>query len=117
MLFSSHLVRTGRVLALLPFGAVLLLAQDAVMGPPAVPTFKSATRMVLVDVVATDSYGKPVHDLKAADFTVLDNGKAQSIAAFDELRPDGKPRPAAPLPSRHLSSWPTLWQLCQAGRI
>ena len=31
------------------------------MGPPAIPTSKSATRMVLVDVVATDSYGKPVH--------------------------------------------------------
>ena len=53
--------------------------------------------MVLVDVVATDSYGNPAHDLKAGDFTVLDNGKPQSIAAFDELRPDGKPRPAAPL--------------------
>jgi len=53
--------------------------------------------MVLVDVVSTDRYGKPVHDLKAGDFTVLENGKPQSIAAFDELRPDGKPRPAAPL--------------------
>lgn len=50
--------RTSRILALLPFGAVLLLAQDPGMGPPAIPTFRSSTRMVLVDVVATDSNGK-----------------------------------------------------------
>jgi VWFA-related protein len=84
---------TSRLLALLPFGAVLLLAQDPAAGPPPIPTFKSSTRMVLVDVVATDSNGKPVHDLKAVDFTLLDNGKPQSIAAFDEQRPDGKPKP------------------------
>jgi VWFA-related protein len=88
---------TSRLLALLPFGAVLLLAQDPRTGPPAIPTFKSSTRMVLVDVVATDSNGNPVHDLKAGDFTVLDNGKPQSIASFDEQRPDGKPKPAIPL--------------------
>ena len=52
---------------------------------------------MLVDVVATDSNGKPVHDLKAADFTVLDNGKPQTIAAFDEQRPDGKSRPSLAL--------------------
>jgi VWFA-related protein len=63
------------------------------MGPPPIPTFKSSTRMVLVDVVATDSSGRPVHDLKPGDFSVLDNGKPQSIASFDEQRPDGKPKP------------------------
>ena len=66
------------------------------MGPPPIPTFRSSTRMVLVDVVAVRS-GTPVRDLKTGDFTVLDNGKPQNIAAFDEQRPDGKPKPPVQL--------------------
>jgi VWFA-related protein len=31
--------------------------------------------------------------LKAEDFTLLDNGKLQTITSFDEQRPDGKPKP------------------------
>ena len=52
------------------------------------PTFKSTTRVVLVDTVVTDGHGQPVHDLKAGDFTVLDNGAPQSIVAFEEHRAD-----------------------------
>ena len=87
----------NRILGLLPLGTILLLAQDPGMGPPPIPTFRSSTRMVLVDVVATDSKGTPVRDLKTGDFTVLDNGKPQNIAAFDEQRPDGKPKPPVQL--------------------
>jgi VWFA-related protein len=86
----------SRILLLLPFGALIMLAQDMSTGP-AIPTFKSATRLVLVDVVATDNNGRPVHDLKAEDFTVLDNGKPQSIVSFEEQRPDANPRPSEPL--------------------
>ena len=32
------------------------------------PTFRSGVELVTIDVVATDRSGKPVHDLKAADF-------------------------------------------------
>ena len=46
--------------------------------------------------MATDNNGKAVHDLKPADFTVLDNGKPQRIVAFDEQRSDGNPRPSTP---------------------
>ena len=77
----------SRLLALLPFGA-LLLAQTPGSAPPPTPIFKSTTRIVLVDVVATDRNGKPVHDLKSADFTVLDEGKPQGIVAFEEQRSD-----------------------------
>jgi VWFA-related protein len=62
------------------------------------PTFKSTTRVVLVDVVVTDSHGQPVHDLKARDFTVLDNGAPQGIVAFEEHRAD-----AAPITPRKLN--------------
>ena len=37
----------------------------------------------MVDVVATDSKGQPVPDLKAADFTLLEDGKPQKISGFN----------------------------------
>jgi VWFA-related protein len=39
--------------------------------------------LVVVDVVATDSKGQPVPDLKASDFTVLEDGKPQKISGFN----------------------------------
>lgn len=52
---------------------------------PATPpstVLKVTTHLVLVDVVVTDNSGRPVTDLKAADFDVRENGKSQKIAAF-----------------------------------
>ena len=45
-------------------------------------TLRTNTRLVLVDVVATDSKGQPVPDLKASDLTVLEDGKPQKISGF-----------------------------------
>jgi VWFA-related protein len=46
-------------------------------------TLRTNTRLVVVDVVATDSKGQPVPDLKASDFTVLEDGKPQKISGFN----------------------------------
>ncbi|HLY93089.1 MAG TPA: VWA domain-containing protein [Candidatus Angelobacter sp.] len=43
---------------------------------------RATTRLVVVDVVATDSKGEPVPGLKAEDFSVLENGKPQKISGF-----------------------------------
>ena len=51
-------------------------------------TFKTSTRIVLLDVLVTDKAGKPVHGLKAADFTVLEDGKAQQVRGFEERGPE-----------------------------
>ena len=51
---------------------------------PNVPVFRSSARIVLVDVVATDSQGRPIRGLKAQDFQIYDDGKPQTIRAFDE---------------------------------
>ena len=48
--------------------------------PPAV--FRSTTRLVILDVVATDDKGQAITDLKAGDFTVLENGQPQEIIDF-----------------------------------
>src|ERR1700749_960288 len=50
------------------------------------PTLRANTRMVVVDVVATDSKGQPTPDLKAEDFTVFEDGKPQTISAFNYER-------------------------------
>src|SRR5579864_4262560 len=70
---------TSRGIALLFCGPIWLLANAAAAETP---TFKSTARVVTLDVVLSDSNGKPVHGLKAQDFRVMDNGKAQEIVAF-----------------------------------
>jgi VWFA-related protein len=45
-------------------------------------TFRTTTRLVVLDVVATDDKGNPVKDLKADDFTVTEDGVAQEIIDF-----------------------------------
>jgi VWFA-related protein len=51
-------------------------------------TLRTNTRLVLVDVVATDSKGQPVPDLNASDLTVLEDGKPQKISGFNFERSD-----------------------------
>ena len=51
---------------------------------------KSITRLVVVDVVATDKNGA-VKDLKSDDFTVLEDGKEQKIRVFNFQQPHALP--------------------------
>src|SRR5258708_3784858 len=50
-------------------------------------TLRTNTRLVVVDVVAIDSKGQPVPDLKPADFTLLEDGKPQKISGFNFEHP------------------------------
>src|SRR5260370_4387755 len=40
------------------------------------------TRLVVIDVIATDDHGHAVTDLKGTDFSVLEDGKPQKVRAF-----------------------------------
>ena len=62
--------------------------------PQPAPTFKANSRLVVVDVVVSNGNREPVHDLKQQDFTVLEDGKPQTIVSFDEQRPDAKAKTA-----------------------
>jgi VWFA-related protein len=67
--------------AMKPFvcvGALVALLGQA----PAQPTFKSATSLVEVDIIARDKDGHFVSGLTADDFEVLEEGKPQTIAHF-----------------------------------
>jgi len=52
--------------------------------PAAVPTLQANARLVVVDIVATDHSGKPVHGLKAKDFSLTENGSPQTFKSFEE---------------------------------
>jgi len=77
--------------------ALLLLGSSAtnVLSPAQAPTSQSAgtepaftlhtgTRLVLTDVTVTDKVGNPVHGLTPSDFRILDNGRRQKLASFEE---------------------------------
>jgi VWFA-related protein len=68
---------------------------------PVPPLIRAGVEQVVVDVVVTDASGQPATELSAADFTVLEDGKAQRIDTFQEvslpvtLRAAGSAPPAA----------------------
>ena len=61
------------------------------------PVLRVNTRLVEVDVVV-HSKGAAVADLNQDDFTVLDNGKPQKIAAFNVISSRTTPAKSIPLP-------------------
>ena len=48
-----------------------------------VPTLRSSSRLVLLDVVVLDHSSKPVNGLTRDDFTILEDGKPQRIDSFE----------------------------------
>jgi VWFA-related protein len=50
--------------------------------PPPEPTMHAEARVVEIDVVVSDSHGKPVTDLTKQDFTITDEGKPRPIDIF-----------------------------------
>lgn len=61
--------------ALFAIAAVLALVQQ-------VPVFRTGVDLVHVGVTVTDRKGAPISDLTAADFTVLEDGKPQTVRYF-----------------------------------
>jgi VWFA-related protein len=50
-----------------------------------VPTFRVQTDVVQLDVSVLDRQGQPVHGLQQRDFTVLRDGRPQSVVAFASI--------------------------------
>ena len=72
-------------------GAALDAAPSHVQGQQP-PRFRGGVDLIQIDVAVLDSRRRPVANLTAADFTILEDGKPQPIAAFEELSapdPDG----------------------------
>ena len=58
-------------------------------------TFKSATNLVVVNVIVHDKKGAIIEDLKPNQFTVLENGKPQTISVFEFQRLSAELAPPA----------------------
>ena len=60
--------------------------------------FEATTQLVIVNLSAKDKEGNPIKGLKPADFTVTEDGKAQTIKVFEyqelEETPEAAPAPA-----------------------
>ena len=80
--------------------STVLLAQQ----PTGVPVFKSDTNLVVITVFAKDKEGRPVRGLTKEDFTVLENGKPQSISVFEFQNLDD---PDAAIAARTVEAVPT----------
>ena len=78
------------VLVVLIYSALLAPMANGQQGPStatdSVPTFRAQTRVVLVDVIVTDSKDQFVPALKVEDFTVQEDHKAQKISGFNVFR-------------------------------
>ncbi len=59
--------------------ATLTASQAPAPPPPQQPTFRGGTNLVQVDAVVTDADRRPMVDLTAADFEVLDDGKPVAV--------------------------------------
>ena len=62
-------------------------------------TLQVQSRVVLTDVTVTDRHGNPVPGIPQSDFMILDNGRPQKIASFEEHRQPAQERPAAATPA------------------
>lgn len=71
--------------------------------PP--PTFRAGVNFVRVDVIVSDRDGRPVTDMKQADFEVSEDGKPQAIETFKVVFVDGIPKPGDPEPKEIRSEY------------
>jgi VWFA-related protein len=68
-----------------PTPAAAQPAPTAQQPPPSgFATLRAGTQLVVVDVVVTDKNQKPVHDLKASDFTLTEENVPQVVKHFEE---------------------------------
>jgi VWFA-related protein len=72
-------------------------------------TLRTNTRLVVVDVVAVDSRGQVISDMKADDLKILEDGKTQKISTFT-FHPPGKTDAIAstPLPANVVTNAPSF---------
>jgi VWFA-related protein len=68
--------------------------------PQPQPTFRAITSLVPIDVRVLDRSGKPITDLRAGDFTILEDGAPQKLGHFSIVTLATTPPPANSAPIR-----------------
>lgn len=75
-----------------PFGGILLAQSTQTQVPG---TFRSNVTIVPLDVRVLDERGRPITDLQAGDFSVLEDGVPQAIRQFSRIELTAAPANAA----------------------
>jgi VWFA-related protein len=70
--------------------------QSAASQSPQTPLFRGRVDIVSLDVSVFDKNHQPIKNLKATDFTVLEDGKPRPIPGFSEVNIPDPPEPTAP---------------------
>jgi VWFA-related protein len=101
-----HLAFLGPVFCALLLSLVGAQQKPSLTQGDSVPTFRSQTRVVLVDVIVSDNKGQFVPGLKAEAFTVQEDRKPQRISGFNVHRYEA-PRalPALHLPTNQYTNF------------
>jgi VWFA-related protein len=98
------------VSACLPLVSLFCLQTEEMRGQsqarPSQQIFRTTTRLVVVDIVATDAKGSPVKDLKAEDFVVTENHEPQKVTDFSFHQPGNVASAAHQLPANVFSNSP-----------
>jgi VWFA-related protein len=68
------------------------------------PRIRTGINYVRVDVIVTDKKGQPVLDLSRDDFALSEDGKAQTVEAFDMVKIDGTATEIATGPPREIKN-------------
>ena len=98
-------------LATILFATTFAAGQDAKPQPTPTPAtdndvVKITTNLIQLDVIVTDSNGKPVADLKPEEIEIYENGEKQKITNFSFItsvrekveKPEGGEKDPTPLP-------------------
>src|SRR5438270_12644674 len=62
-------------------------------------TFTSESTLVVIDVSVKDKSGKVIPNLNKSDFTVLEDGKPQTVSVFEFQRLDAEAPVPTPVPA------------------
>jgi VWFA-related protein len=99
--------------AQLLFGTAAALSQSKPPAAPA-PELRTNVRLVVLDVLVTDSHGKAIPGLKLEDFNLTENGTAQNIKTLEDHsgtqveKSTAATRTNTPLPAGTYSNRPIL---------
>src|SRR5579862_3967813 len=81
-------MKRAEMKSLLFLTALTLFAQQPVAQQP---TFRSETKLVIVNLSAKDKSGRPITNLKKEDVEILEDGVRQDISIFEFQKLAGEP--------------------------
>jgi VWFA-related protein len=107
MFSRAGLVRLALLVCIAPAQLIPQTPAPATQVP--VPTIKSETRAVVIDVLVTNGSNEPVAGLRKQDFEVNEDGHPQSVVFFEEHKPQtAKPAELVSMPPNVFTNVPSV---------